>query len=354
MSRMKIVISTFNNSKNNYGALFQACGLNSFLSELKYDVSNVTLEQRKPRNRHFKDVLKLYIKKIVLMPHAKKFAIREKKFRQFAKDTQNQITYQTTADLYANPPIADIYLSGSDQVWNPISMYEDLFLAYAPKGSRKISYAASMGNEIIPSEKRARFAELIGEYDAFSVREDTVVGIIGQFTDKPVYQHIDPVFLKSREEWERLETPYERIRLEKYILAYVIEWNSDYNKQLKELKKQTGLPVVSINIGNVKRVCADQIIYDASPSEFLYLLHHSELVVATSFHGIAMAIIYNKPFLSYAGNNMPTRIQSLIRHFRIDPDKSHTYGFDDFREVNEIIVKDQNNAEDYFRKNIDG
>lgn len=350
---MRIVVSTFNNSKNNYGALFQSCGLSSFLQQQGYDVSFVTLEERKLHKQGIKAALKDVAKKIVLLPHAKKFKIREKKCRLFAKETQNQIVYPSSKELYADPPLADVYLSGSDQVWNPVAMHEDLFLAYAPKGSRKISYAASMGSEKIPAENRARFAELIGEYEAFSVREDTVVEIIRQFTDKPVVQHIDPVFLKSRLEWEKLETPYENIKFDKFIFLYAIEWSPDFNNRLKKLKEETGLPVVSVNIGNIKSVCADQIIYDASPCEFLYLLHRAQTVVATSFHGVAMSIVYNKPFLPLAGINMPTRIQSLMRHFQIkSPENCLRYTATDFERINEVILRDQIEAKEYIVKAV--
>ncbi len=349
---MKIVVSTFNNSKNNYGALFQSCGLSSFLTKLNHDVSHVTVEQRKQRRQSKVVIAKTLLKKVLLLPHARGFKLREQKFRKFARETQNQIVYKTQEELFENPPVADVYLSGSDQVWNPVAMHEDLFLAYAPKGSKKISYAASMGSENIPKENKARFAELIGEFETISVREDTVVDIVKPFTDHTVYQHIDPVFLKTRSEWEELETPYENLKFQKYILAYIIEWNAEFNAQLKELKARTKLPVVSINLGNIKKVCADQVLYDVSPNEFLYLLHHAEMMIATSFHGVAMSVVFNKPFVPFVGTNMPTRIQSLMRHFDIDVRESVNYGAKEFERINDRIRQDQIAAREYLENCI--
>lgn len=351
---MKIIVSTFNNSKNNYGALLQACGLYSFLTELGHDVSYVTLEQRKQKNKSKIIIAKEWAKKILMLPHKAQLNAREKKFRDFAKKTQNQIIYKNRAALFADPPKADVYISGSDQVWNAVSMHEDLFLAYVPKGGRKISYAASMGNEKIPLCNKERFAQLISDYAAVSVREDTVIDIVKPFTDKPIYQHIDPVFLKSRSDWEKIELPYKKLKFKKYILTYIIEWNNEYNAQLQELKNKTGLPVVSLNLGNIKKICADQIIYDASPCEFLYLLHNCEYMVATSFHGVAMSVVYNKPFLPLSGSNMPTRIQSLMRHFDIDVKKSLNYGVPEFKKINEIISQDQKASAQYIEAAIHG
>ncbi len=351
---MKIVVSTFNNSKNNYGALFQSCGFNSFLTSLGHDVSYVTLEQRVQKRKSKKVIIKIWVKKILMLHLGKKFKSREKKFKEFARETQNQIIYKTRNELFTNPPEAEVYISGSDQVWNAVSMHEDLFLAYVPMGKRKISYAASMGNETIPPYNRERFAQLISEYAAVSVREDTVADIVKPFTDKPVYQNIDPVFLKPHSEWEQLESPYKALKFQKYILAYIIEWNPDFNKQLSDLKNTTGLPVVSVNLGNMKKVCADQIIYDASPREFLHLLHQCEYMVATSFHGVAMSVVYNKPFLPLAGSNMPTRIQSLMRHFNIDVSNSLNYGVAEFDEINKIISQDQEISKKYIEEAIKG
>ncbi len=343
---MKIVVSTFNNSKNNYGAMFQSCGLYSFLTKLGHEVGYVTLAQReKPGGKRMP--LKTRLKRLLLLPHKKQMEQRVLKLRQFGQDTQHQLMYQNKEELFANPPQADVYLSGSDQVWNPVAMHEDLFLAYAPADSKRISYAASMGNEKIPEANKERFAELIGQYEAVSVREDTVMEIVRSFTDKTIHHHIDPVFLKPREEWEALEIPYAKLKHKRYILTYIIDWNAEFAKQLAALKKQTGLPIVAINLGNLKKIGADQVIYDASPREFLYLLHHADTVVATSFHGVAMSIIYNKPFLPLAGAHMPTRIQSLMRHFEIDMTKSVTYGPSDFERINAQIEQDRQAAKDY-------
>lgn len=351
---MRVVVSTFNNSKNNYGALLQACGLSAFLTKLNYEVSYVTIGQRIQRKRRSQlEIMKEMIRKVILLPYTNKFKERERKFKQFASETQNQILYSTDEQLYHNPPKADLYLSGSDQVWNPVAMHEDLLLAYVPEGGKKISYAASMGNEEIPAHNKGRFTQLIKEYDVVSVREDTVVNVIKELTNVSVHQHVDPVFLKSQSEWEKLEQPYVKLKFEKYILAYVIEWNATFNEQLKDIKKKTGLPVVSINIGNIKKVCANQVIYDASPNEFLYLLHHANIVVATSFHGVAMSVVYNKPFLALAGKNMPTRIQSLLRHFEIDPNRSLSYSSGEYERVNSIISQDQATSRDFLSQFMD-
>ncbi|MBR3681668.1 MAG: polysaccharide pyruvyl transferase family protein [Clostridia bacterium] len=356
-NKCKVVVSTFNNSKNNYGALFQSCGLYSFLTQLGYDVSYVAIGKRVrkvSKKRSLFVIAKGAIKRILLLPHTKKFKIREVAFKKFASETQNQIYYATDEELFLNPPKADVYVSGSDQVWNPVSMHEDLFLSYAPNGSKKISYAASMGNESIPNENKDRFVKYLKDYSAISVREDTVIDIVSPYVDITVNQNIDPVFLKRIEDWKSLEKKYDKLKFDKFILVYAIEWNSEFDKRLSLIKKEMGLPVVSINIGNIKKICANQVVYDASPNEFLYLLDKAECVVATSFHGIALSIIYNKPFLAISGSNKPTRINSLMRHFDIEIEKTLEYGADEFSKINKIIEMDRVCAKNYLMNAIEG
>lgn len=344
---MKIIVSTFNNSKNNYGALFQSCGLCNFLKKMNYDVSYVTIESRFRPRTSLKVKIKLCLKRLIMLPTLNKQKIRTQKLRAFAEETQNRIYYENEHTLRSNPPYGDVYLSGSDQVWNPVNIHRDLMLDYAPIGAKKVSYAASMGNETVPEKNKALFARLIGEYSHISVREDTMIPLLKEYTAKEIHQNIDPVFLMKKEEWRLFEKPYSNLKFKKYILAYILEWNSEYSAKLRDIKRTTGLPIVSVNSGNLKNICADQIIYDASPNEFLYLLANCEFVVASSFHGTAMSFVYNKPVIPFVGEDKPTRIQSLLRHFGL-PDN---IGLDnmvlDYDSINKIIDHDRILAKDY-------
>lgn len=345
----KVVISTFNNSKSNYGAVFQACALSAFLRKMGYDAYNVTVLDRGAKKRSKSLAMKVLIKKLLSAGRKRFSEERVEKFRKFTAQTQQQIVFRNKKELYENSPEADVYISGSDQVWNPTHIHEDFFLSYVSGDAKKISYAASMGNEKIPPQNEEKFAGYISEFDAVSVREDTMIDIISKYTDKPVKQNIDPVFLLSKEEWLELASPYERLKFKDYILVYAINWNAEYNNKLKALKRRLGLPVVSVCIGNMKKICADQVIYNASPSEFLHLLNGASAVVATSFHGTALSLVFNKPFMCFSGKDKPTRIESLLRHFGIENDFSVESINEkvDYCKVNEIISQDREISREY-------
>lgn len=351
----KLIISTFNNSNNNYGALFQSCALAAFLKKMDYDVYNVTIENRSTANDSTTIKLKKKIKRLLLLPQKKFINERNKKMRDFAADNQNQLVYKNVQELYDNPPEADVYISGSDQVWNPTNIHDDFFLCYADDRKKKISYAASMGHERIPQSVETKFADYIARYDSISVREDSMIPIIRRYTDKKIHQHIDPVFLMTKEEWMEFERPYKALKYDKFIFVYALEWSADHNEKLLQLKKRTGLPVVSINAGNIKKMHADQVIYNASPNEFLYLLDKASFVVTTSFHGTAMSLVYNKKFMGFTGSDKPTRIESLFRHYGIDSRSTVDAAISEinYDVVNRSIEQDRNKAREYLLNSIE-
>lgn len=320
MVKKRVLISTFNNSKNNYGGVFQAFALSETVKGLGHDVRFVTIENpigNNPIKPSLKSRVKNCIASILSITTRAKRALRERKFLDFKEKTQNRVCYDTYEELLENPPVADVYLSGSDQVWNPRNLRKDFFFPYVSADKTIISYAASMGYEQIPEDNRGFFEENIARYDAVSVREDTVVEIISTMVNKTVHHHIDPVFLIPRSRWESMAVPYQPLKYKRYILLYLINWNKNKNKELLRLKMKTGLPLVLVTLSGRKPSFADQVVMDASPEEFLYLMKHAEMVVASSFHGVALSIIMNKPFIAVSGQHCPTRIQSLLRYLNL-------------------------------------
>ena len=56
--------------------------------------------------------------------------------------------FSTAQELTANGPKADVYMTGSDQVWGPMEdgTYDPVYrLAFAPQGTKKVAYAACSG-----------------------------------------------------------------------------------------------------------------------------------------------------------------------------------------------------------------
>ena len=113
------------------------------------------------------------------------------------------------------------------------------------------------------------------------------------------------------QEWRKIEAPREVVE-GKFILCYFVQGNDRIGEIVTKVREETGYKVVAINCGFFNRVKADAQLYDVSPQEFLYLYDKASIVVTTSFHGTAFALVYGKPVYSLIRDDWDTRISDLL------------------------------------------
>lgn len=243
----------------------------------------------------------------------------------------------------------EIYLSGSDQVWQPDNCSPVFFLDFV-KNSRCISYAASMGKTEIDDSKKELFCKYLNNFDYISVREEESAEVVRQLTEKEVEVHIDPTFLVSAKEWRDLSSQY---NIKKpYILLYMLYWDKSCKEKIKELKKRTGLKVYAI-ADNLSNVYADKILYDVGVEEFLWLVDNAEYVVTSSFHGTAFSVIFNKRFSAIINPKAPSRITNLLRKLElpnvdiIDLPNSNEFNY---QKTNRLIEEEKEKSSEYLKR----
>ena len=200
-------------------------------------------------------------------------------------------------------------MAGSDQIWNPRRCLPVCFLDFAPVNSLKLSYAASMGVADLPNENREIFTQYIESFASLSVREKDNAELIKTVTGRECEVHIDPSLLLSVEEWREYEE--QRDVKEPYILVYALYWNRKYNKELKKLKKDTGCRVIVVS-STLRPIFSDETLYDVTPGEFLWLMDHASYIVTSSFHGVALSILFNKQFATVISVTAPSRIMNIM------------------------------------------
>jgi hypothetical protein len=292
------------------GSILQAYALTHTLQENGYESAvwledwNRNLHIRKPRSfmDHIKKVYKSIYGKRILSAHQKRMA-----YISAHMETEyfpNWEAFQQKA--LENPN--HIYLAGSDQVWNPDKVNPIFFLDFVGT-SKRISYAASMGNTRITSEKAEQMRKWLHAFDHISVREQECLNALAPLTDKDISVHIDPTFLVDVEVWRGLEKNY-KVK-GPYILLYMLYWDDSFKKQIIALKKRTGLPVYAV-CPDMSRVYADRHLYDVGVEEFLWLVDHAEYVVTSSFHGVAFSILFQKKFAPMINPRMPSRIENVL------------------------------------------
>jgi len=136
--------------------------------------------------------------------------------------------YESFPELAADYPAAELYCTGSDQVWNNYLDAEGrfdpaYFLQFGSPQTKRIAYAASFGRSDFTPEERQAVADYLKRYDAVSTREITGLQVIG---DCPVPLRqccLDPTLMLPAAQWRALMQP---IKQKNYILVYQLHEDS--------------------------------------------------------------------------------------------------------------------------------
>lgn len=313
---MKIITVTTQKA-DNYGAVLQAYALQQTLLNLGYDneLLDCSVVEKHPFN------IKLSVRKLILKLQDTVYYSRYKKlsgrFPGFREKLLKQTRpYYSVEDVQTNPPEADIYLTGSDQVFAlGNSLVPVRFLDFGDSGKVRASYAASKGLFEEDEKSIEYLKDKLSRFNCISSREEQGTEYIQNKLGFACETHIDPVFLLDKEQWNRI-TPEPRIT-QPYILCFRMLRHDAFQPLVDKLKKETGWQVVSIQPRADKKLKADKYLFDVTPQEFVQLIRDAGVVVTTSFHATAFSIIFNKKFYSLI-DYKPERAIALCQMFGVE------------------------------------
>lgn len=338
---MRIGIITIHNSPN-YGACLQSYALYKYLANQGYDCEIIdlhrpyqsdyvsskiyqTLEQQKAASFPFYRVLLLKIKSIykkIIQGRKSVFTLGAKaKFATFNCEIKLSKPYLGIDDLYKNPPLYDVYITGSDQLWNPMQPYclEPYFLTFVKKGSaKKISYASSIGLSTLSDSQKINFKKWLEQYDVVSVREKEAQNLLSSFVNKPIYQVADPTFLIDIDEWKSISISPEET--EPYILLFTLGCDPLLINYALKIAKESGKQLIILGMYPLSHKGDYTFIDTAGPREFLGYIAHADLVLTNSFHATVFSILMGaKNFYTYiaTNNKRGSRIIDLLDTFEL-------------------------------------
>ena len=241
----------------NAGASLQAYALMQYLKDCGHEVKIIDY---KPDylSRHYSlkavnnpeydraGIREIYL--LVKMPGRikKLFSKRKYRFDAFRKNALEltDTTYRTCEEL-KNIEEADLYLAGSDQIWNPIfpnGKDPAFFLQFTEKG-RRASYAASFAVDALKEEDRQRMKEWLKSFDAVSVREQTGAALVKQMGLQS-QRNCDPVFLLKQCQWKKILPETETNK--KYVLLYDFDKNCVAEEIAEKISKKTKTEIWSV------------------------------------------------------------------------------------------------------------
>lgn len=296
---------------------------------------------------------------------AKAFSIllKERTFGKFVKNNLNLTKkYITAEDLEKDPPIADIYVTGSDQTWN--SDYNEgvdrgFFLDFLPEQAKRISFVASFGKKELDEKEIDTTKKFINRYSALSVREDSALNILNNLGRNDAIQLIDPTLQIDKNDW--LSIASKRLIKKPYLILMLL-YNEDNHatEYARKIADEKGLELVKICWDLNCPPMVDKLMTHRQPSDFLSLFYYADFVVTNSFHGLAFSVNLEKQFIVVPRNEYNSRIESLLDLLNIK-DRMVSSMEDalkiskeqiDYEKIKPILIEERKKAEDFIKENI--
>lgn len=312
---MRIGIITFWWSQDNYGQLLQAYALQKHLLDRGHSVFIIKYDPRSdylisPRLFSRRVINALIPWKLIPYIFTKcrkkmKFAsmsIKKREFDSFRREYLRfgDTLYRSVTELIENPPEADIYITGSDQVWNyfgdlhlSINSLKAFFLDFGPPTIKKVSYAASLGRTEFPANYYSIVAPLLNRFENISVRENSGIEICRRMTEKNINWVPDPTLLLRSTEWLDFSVKDKSNNIS-YCFVYLLGHQMKFSikKVLAHLKPE------------YIRFVGSHHYHDSYIKEYptirqwIGLFSQAQNVVTNSFHGLIFSVIFHKPFIA--------------------------------------------------------
>lgn len=330
------VITHYYNSQN-YGGNLQAYALCKVVEQLNvgeveqicYDTKRVSSSKSAKKSlmvavRHPIKVLKAIKNKlsahlVAARDNAYRNAFEERK-RAIKAFNQDEIRHSDVVYNWQNIEQAateyDIFITGSDQVWNPRAMHPAYLLSFV-KDKPKFSYAASIACDNLTEEQQEIFKINLSDYINISVREEKAKMLLTPLTKKEVRCVLDPTLLLDKEEWERISVPIDICG--KFAFCYFLGDDMQSRELARHYAQKHGLILVTLPfmMGHYRKCdkkFGDKQLFNVTPQQFISLIKNAEIVFTDSFHAAVFANIFEKQYFVFLRGrdcSMNSRIYQL-------------------------------------------
>ena len=365
---LKISIITLHRAEN-YGSVLQAYALQRKLEELgcvaeilDYHPERYTnggkLRRLKDKSSRFGNPLLLLLAKMLIYPS---YIRKNRVFGAFLKKylRLSSAPFATNDEAIRLHMDADIFCTGSDQVWNSHwneGVEKTLFLDFAPKGKLCFSYAASIGLSDISQDEKREVARLLDKYEYISLREDSGVDIVYGLGRQDAIQTLDPTLLIDKDEWAKMA---EGVFDKKYVLTYNLHHDKRIDDYAALLARKHGLQIRNISYNWHDVVRKGHLDWCPNVERFLALIRNAEYVVADSFHATAFSIIFERPFVTITPEVASSRISSILnlldiaeRNIQAFNDTSIMESPIDYQDVKERLKQEQFRSIEFLKRVI--
>jgi len=297
MVKRRIGLMTFFKGEN-YGALLQAYSLQTAVRCLGHDAEIINFYRPgipifSIRSYLGRGVGKTW-NKIRTILHLLRVRPKFQRFHKYF--CIGPIHYRTFEDLHRNPPDYDIYICGSDQVWNCTGGIEDTayFLDFGGDNIRRVAYAPSFGATTIPDACRDEVRRCLRRFSVLSARESSGCRLLEDLGFPYAPCMPDPTLLLDKADFEALAVS--RLTEKNKIFSYILHESQGLALDIVTwIADNIDSNILNVSLqGNRISKGVNRVL---TLTEWIYSVKNAELIVTNSFHAVIFSLIFHKPFL---------------------------------------------------------
>lgn len=367
MSNKKIAVITLHAVKN-YGSVLQTLATQELFRLMGGQVVVIDYRRKWETGKGYyfyisKKSFKSIIRQLLILPTK----IKQKHiFENFLKNYifLSDRTYQSEDDLIRYSINADIYCTGSDQVWNSgwnggiIPAY---YLTFVPDNKKKISYAASFGNEkvcsVLAEEKKVE--EYLKDYAAISIRETGSGKILDNMGIIDYKVVLDPTLQLPKAHWNSI-IGTRKVPICNYVLLIQLNRNTKFDAFAVDFASKRNKRLVRLCLRYDQIILPGKSIAIPDVLDYLRYITNADFVLTDSFHAISFCLNFNKDFYCILPKAYSTRLTSILEITnltgRIITDytlrERNTFPID-YKRVNQIIESMRRYSMDYLKMALD-
>lgn len=363
-NNQEVGLLTFHRAEN-YGAILQAYALKEYLSmngmtvtlidfrckqiEQKYHIFNPSILWSR---KNFLVSIKTYLERYL---NIRDRLIKKSKFKSFLKKH-----FHMTESIRSLSQVKGLYavVVGSDQVWNlhmTKKQYESYFLDEIDDGVIKIAYAASseISSLNLIQDNACNISDLLNRFQAVSVRESFLKNYLQNFTNNDIKLCLDPSFLIDSNDYQKIAILPD---ISNYLLVYHVGYSDKCVELAENLAKHYGSKIIEIFTG-YSHNNNERYKKSLGIEEVIGYFINACIIITTSFHGLALSLIFKKNFWIIDKENNERQkniLQKLGLSERLvkDTDNVSYKSIVDYNEVYKILEPLRQNSKNFLRKSL--
>lgn len=303
----RIGILTFHYASNmNFGGILQAYSIQRLM--LKNDYKNTELINYCPISLGKKHGILFLIQGLNFWRFFKKYLKVTKKYKLIEESEKKELNKKF-----------DFFIVGSDQVWRPKYLGENLshyYFDFVDDLKIKIAYAASFGVDFWEGDKflTEKIRPLAQKFNYISVREESGIKICKNIFEKDAVCVLDPTLMIDKKDYQEIldEWKSESHKKKKYIAHMLLDDTLELREESSNIAKYLKSKINYIK-GKEIKILGTTLTFYNKVSQWLTYIKDAELVITDSFHCTVFSLVFNKKFVVVANSERGTaRLENLL------------------------------------------